>query len=264
MEVNFTAASIAGYGIAAVFGWFSYLIFWLIWRRKTGEGWFPVVSGIVAYILISLVRGILNIIFLRGFLANYFTAGLISGVCEEAGKFLVFRYVLYEKKNPGTAISYAVGHGGTESVFVCGINGISHIGLIIGLAYRIMDREKFMGYLSGTEEEKYQFVSQYAQTGFFGNMLTVFDILSGMALCAALSVLVFMAVHSDNTKKLLLYAAGIHTADDFIRGQMFGGQISIERTLVSLCITAGTVYFVYMIYRKYSEENTYMDFGGIT
>lgn len=38
-------------------------------------------------------------------------------------------------------------------------------------------------------------------------------------------------------------------------------KVSLERMIFEVCITSAVVYFVYVIYKKYSEENVYMDFS---
>lgn len=250
MEANFSVVTLIGLAIASFAGLFSHVIIWIIWRRKTGEGCFPLISGIIAYILISLARVIIRVIFLRGFLANYFTAGLISGVCEEASKYLVFRYLLYDYKNPETSVSYSIGHEGVESISVFSINGLSLPALITGFGYRFMDRDKFLGYLDGTDEEKYAFIASYANIGIGESIMTVISILTGIVFCISLSLLVYMAVHSDYGIKLLIYAAGIHTSVDFINGQFLGPEISPERVITDTILAAGTAYFAYAVYSE--------------
>ena len=124
-EIKISVPTLIGFGIGAFFGWFMPLIMWIVWQKKKHAAYFPFISGIVAYILISLVRMVVRIIFLRGVLRNHFTDGLISGVCEEVGRFLVFRYALYEYKDPKNAVSYGIGHGGWEMFIVYGLNGLS-------------------------------------------------------------------------------------------------------------------------------------------
>lgn len=245
MEIKFTAGTLIGFGLGTLAGYFLPLILWIIWKRKTGTGAFPFISGIVAYILISLARMIIKIIFFRGILRNYFTEALISGICEEFGRMLVFRYVLYEYKNPENSVSYGIGHSGLEILMVFGINGLSFRGLILGLGYTFMDTDKFLSYGSWTQDDLVTYLTPLAETGFGGSFLTILSVITGLAFSIELSLLVFTGVHSDDWKKNVLIAAGIHTLDNFLRAEIFGADISLERVIFEICITAGVGYYVY-------------------
>ena len=258
-EIKISVPTLIGFGIGAFFGWFMPLIMWIVWRKKKHTAYFPFISGIVAYILISLVRMVVRIIFLRGVLRNHFTDGLISGVCEEVGRFLVFRYALYEYKDPKNAVSYGIGHGGWEMFIVYGLNGLSSPALITGLAYTILGMEKYLSYGDLTYEQANETLSSLAEMNIGTSIMSVIDAFSGMTFHIALSVLVFIAVHSENWKKYLLSAVAIHTISDFLAAQLFGSQTSIERMIFGLCETVGVIYFVYMVYQKYTEENVYAD-----
>src|SRR5665213_497731 len=47
----------------------------------------------------------------------------VSGVVEEAGRFLGLRYLARPSEDPGTAAAYAIGHGGAEAIVV-GVLGV--------------------------------------------------------------------------------------------------------------------------------------------
>ena len=53
--------------------------------------------------------------------------GLFPGVFEETGRLVAFKTLLRRRKNRETAISYGLGHGGFEVMFVVGITYIIYI-----------------------------------------------------------------------------------------------------------------------------------------
>jgi uncharacterized membrane protein YhfC len=58
---------------------------------------------------------------------------VVSGVVEEAGRFLGLRYLARPSEDPGTAAAYAIGHGGAEAIVVgvLGALGFFLAGLLI-------------------------------------------------------------------------------------------------------------------------------------
>ena len=58
---------------------------------------------------------------------------VVSGVVEEAGRFVGLRYLARPRQDPGTAVAYAIGHGGAEAIVVgvLGVLGFFLVGLLI-------------------------------------------------------------------------------------------------------------------------------------
>ena len=54
-------------------------------------------------------------------------AGLFPGVFEETGRLVAFKTVLRKRKNRETSISYGIGHGGVEVMYILGSAYITYI-----------------------------------------------------------------------------------------------------------------------------------------
>jgi uncharacterized membrane protein YhfC len=54
-------------------------------------------------------------------------AALLAGVFEETGRFLAFKFLLKKRTGRKTAISYGIGHGGFEAVFLLVFTGIQYL-----------------------------------------------------------------------------------------------------------------------------------------
>lgn len=74
---------------------------------------------------------------------------VVSGVVEEAGRFLGLRYLARPRQDPGTAAAYAIGHGGAEAIVV-GVLGVLSF-LLVGLLINAGQLDATLGgYLSKT------------------------------------------------------------------------------------------------------------------
>lgn len=120
---------------------------YLIARRSMALSLRNVLAGAVLFILFA--RGLEWVIFvsvprlapqadawLRShtpMLALYGAA--VSGVIEEAGRFIGLRYLARPQAASGTAIAYAIGHGGAEAILVgvIGAMSIFAVGLLINI-----------------------------------------------------------------------------------------------------------------------------------
>ncbi len=54
-------------------------------------------------------------------------AALLAGLFEETGRLLVFKTVLKKRSNKETAISYGIGHGGFEALYLLVLSGVQNL-----------------------------------------------------------------------------------------------------------------------------------------
>lgn len=129
--------------------------------------------------------------------------GLMAGIFEETGRFLVFRYLLRHTSGRITALSYGIGHGGSEAFLLVGLTMAANLSL--GLTYA-----------SGAAlpAETAAMAETLIATPAWMFLWAGFERLTAMALHVSLSVLVCAAVR---TGKRLLFPAAVllHAAVDF-------------------------------------------------
>lgn len=220
-ELTFSANALCGYALEVLFSMsFPILLFICLRRRRGGYRVRPLLTGFAAYFLVSLVRqGFREVILtdsVKGLPALfYLLSALLSGVLEELGRYLAFRYALEGYSGGRDAVAYGIGHGGMEQMFGTGVQSLSL--LWWGLE---CNTKGFAAMTAGMEPERlqafYDKLSPAADNSFFFSFLMTVSWAEGMVFHIAMSVLVLMAVHYEGQKNLLFFAMAIHTLADLI------------------------------------------------
>lgn len=197
------------------------IVLWTVYKRKASARAIPLIAGIVAYFCISFLRaGVRSVVFTDELKKNawlfYVVSALISGVLEESGRYTVFRWCIPDHDRWSDCIAYGIGHGAVEML-------LNH---------------------SVTENT------------LFDDILECYNFTLAVAFSAALSVLVFAAVHYAGSNILFFSAIGLHTVSDIIPGLYFRGVIGVgQLMLIDLLFTAGLCYLARIVYRRYSYSS---------
>ena len=146
--------------------------------------------------------------------------GLFPGVFEETGRFVAFKTVLKGKKNRETSISYGIGHGGFEVMFLLGLTYLQYIlyAVMINSGAFGMVVEQVAAQAPDQVETLEALAASLAVFSFGGLALAIVERVAAVAFHIANSILVFYAC--KDTKKFWLYplAIALHTGLDFILG----------------------------------------------
>lgn len=192
---------------------------WTVWKRRSSARTFPLFVGMVSYIIISWLRGIARFAILNDSLKAhpwqfYFVMALITGIFEECGRYVVFRYAVPDLESWTDCVSYGIGHGTVE------------------LLLTLNPWDNF-------------FLENLIEGSFFIKL---------SAFSAALSVLVFASVHFKDCKYMLAAAVGIHTFIDFVSAFRYMDVISFEiGELLSDLFIIAACWFAYKVYRYCKE-----------
>ena len=121
------------------------IVIWIVWTVKKKEKFTTIIVGAVTFLLFAIVleKPIQNVLIfptamgLKEHAASQFInarpvlwaflVGFFPGLFEETGRFVAFKTVLKKRKNRETSISYGLGHGGFEVIFILGINYLNYI-----------------------------------------------------------------------------------------------------------------------------------------
>ena len=224
-------------------------------HRKKGGRWLAFLVGAVTFTLFAMVlEGIFNRFVVSGPLGSVITGniwlyalygGLAAGLFEETGRLAAFKLVLRKRREPVTALSYGLGHGGIEAFLLVGLTMIAN--LSVGLAYS-------GGTLPPEAVTAAETIISAPTALFFWAGV---ERLSAMLLHVSNSVLVFAAAW---TGKRWLFPAAIltHTAINFIAvaGSSFLPTAAVE--LLILACSLLVALWAARIYRSIStkiEEN---------
>lgn len=171
----------------------------------------------------------------------YLTAGILAGVFEETGRYIAFRTVLRNENDRKTAISYGIGHGGFEALFLMFGNflSIAVIGLLMNSGAISVSE-----LANGSEEAAAMITEQlktYADNTAVDFICNIAERLIAVTIHTAFSVVVFTAV--KNRKKAYLFPAAIviHALTDFTLVIYAAGFVSMPVIELILAVIAALI-----------------------
>jgi uncharacterized membrane protein YhfC len=144
--------------------------------------------------------------------------GLAAGLFEEIGRYLAMRFVVRPSGNPGTAVAYAIGHGGVESILIGGLS----LGLAFVFAV-LLDLGRLDASLAPAAAA--QIHAGLATLSVGGIALAALERVITMLVQIGLSLMVWRAVERRALSYLAL-AIALHALVDLPAGLFQAGQIS--------------------------------------
>ena len=227
--------SVAALTAAVPLGLMGYL------HHKKGARWFPFLTGAVFFPLFAMgLERVFHSLVLGSPLGGAISGniwlyalygGLAAGIFEEAGRLAAFRLVLKDRREPVTALSYGLGHGGMEAFLLVGLTMIANLSL--GLAHA-----------AGT------LPPEAAEMMFFW---AGFERMPAIILHVSNSVLVFASVW---TGRRWLFPAAIltHAAVNFIAVTSASALPVAATELLVLACSLLTALAAWRIYRKLAQN----------
>ena len=220
----------------------------MLWFRKRGGKWTAFLTGAVAFILFTLVleSALHNLLFLTPLWAvlqsNIWLyglyGGLAAGVFEETGRLLAFKLFLKKEREPITALSYGIGHGGAETILLVGLTMVNNLVLAAAV---------FAG--GTTDPAVLELAEQLAATPAGMFLWAAFERFGAIILHLSLSVLVFAAVKEPGKKWLFPAAIFLHAAADFI-AVVSNAYLPVAATeIIALVFAVMATLFARTVYR---------------
>lgn len=260
LEFTIKSSTIIGCFISTAVDLLLPFILCFIWKRKTSAKLFPVMVGIISYTFISFIRSAARMIILNDDLKQnkwlaYFILAVLAAVCEECGRYAVFRYIIPAYDNPKYSVCYGIGHGGLES-FMSGLNGISFSGLMIGLSYLNNGINAFDTSTPEEIENTTAMLTNISGITFGYCIELVFISIFAMIFHIALSIIVFTAVnYAADGKKLLITAVLIHTVMNFTNAlPRMNMTTETDSVLIDFFLTAALCYITYKVISNNKTE----------
>ena len=220
----------------------------MLYFRKMGGKWKTFLIGAATFIVFAMVlESILhNLIFLtplwailQGNIWLYgLYGGLAAGVFEETGRFLAFKFVLKNEREPVVALSYGIGHGGAEAILLLGVTMVSNLVLTaMASAGKI------------TDPAMLEMAEQLTSTPAGMFLWAAFERASAIILHVSLSVLVFAAVKMPGKKGFFPAAVLIHAAADFIV-VVSNAKLPVAATeIITMVLAVVAAVFARTVYR---------------
>lgn len=181
--------------------------------------------------------------------------GLMAGIFEETGRFIVFRFFLKKYYGQETAITYGIGHGGFEAMSIVGFGFLQYLTIAQMINSGTMDT--MMAAASGdaltSMEATVTAISSITVTTC---IFSIIERIYAFIFHIAASVLVYHAVMVPQKKWLFPLAILLHTLLDVFAGLYQAGVLPLlAAELLGVAYTAGVAVFAYRLYKKKKEED---------
>jgi len=177
--------------------------------------------------------------------------GLAAGVFEEMGRYIAFKLFLKNNRHYKDGLSYGLGHGGIEAIFIGGMSALSS--LLIASLVQSGNLQKVMGSVL-PDDQITALSEQFEHASFWLFAAGGFERSFALALHIALSILVLYAIRKQKFV-YVLYAILIHAAINFFPALYQAGTITnlllIEIFLGIIAIVS--VVFVVKMKPKFEE-----------
>ena len=230
----------------------------VVWTKKKGEHFSTVLVGAACFLLFAIVlekplQNVLAFPVLMGLPEHAvsrflnarpvlwaFVLGLFPGLFEETGRLVAFRTLLRKRTNRETAVTFGVGYGGFEVLFILGMTYVSYIAV-----YALI---KSGAYRSFPEETLPQFFAIALEIDSFslGTLaLAIVERIFAVLFHIGLSITVF---HACRDRKYILYLLAIllHTALDFVAALNTTGAAMLPVwALETIIVVSGSGVFLF-------------------
>ena len=246
----------------------------LIWKVRKKEPFPTILVGAIAFLLFVIVleKPIQNALLFPAQMGRAehpfssfvsarpwllaFLAGLFPGVFEETGRLIAFKTVLKKRRNRETGISYGIGHGGFEVMYILGVTYFTY------LAYALMINSGSFGTLveqaaaaaPAQADALKALPDQLAGIGFADIGMALLERVFAVLFHIGASILVFFA--GRDRKRFWLYPLAIvlHTAMDVVAALYSLGIGSLSTWTVEAVLAGfGVLTFLgayFLLYRK--------------
>jgi len=217
----------------------------------------PLIFGMAGFIIFALLlEQSIHSIILGNFplkdipLAYILYGAFMAGIFEETARFISFKILKKKFTGVETALSYGIGHGGTEAIIIVGLSLINAV--IFSITLNAGNVETITGKLQGEALEQINnqiilLTTMPSYTFLFSGFERIFAICMQMS-C---SVIVFYSVYG--TKKLWLYPLAIllHAIIDIPAVAM---QVGLIKSMILVEIIAFLSAITLIIIAKYTHE----------
>lgn len=249
--------AVVGMGLASLTGALLPVVLWMIWRKKSRAAWTPLLVGVVGYLFIGTARGLARTILLTPMQdtpwAFYLWQAVFAGVFEEGGRYLIFRLVMPDRDRYPDAASYGLGHGGLEHIIINRNNAL-FFGFVVGLIYHVQGTEGLLA--AGMDADGLpELLQDIADHSLSGSILLMLNNIGSLLFQCSMSVLVFTAVHYDQSPRWFIAAILLHVLADIFPAFHFAGDLTeTEMHILTLLYTAGAVYLTYRVRKHFQQD----------
>ena len=227
----------------------------VVLHKKYNAKYVPMIIGAAAFIIFALVlEQSVHLVVFKNFALKekpflYILYGIfMAGIFEETARFISFNILKRKYNGISTALSYGIGHGGTEAILLAGVSMITNI--VFCVIINTGNAEILTGKLQGEALEKMNAaISALISTAPPMFLLSGLERVFAISIQISLSVLVFYSVYGKDKIWLFPLAILLHALIDLPAAASQAGVIKnvlLVEGIVCLCAIAIGLFAVGM------------------
>ena len=253
-EIVFSGEAIAAHAVIAVLCILIPVGAALVWRfclKKGSMRYTFIGAGMFAIILERLLHQAMLPLVSGNVLLYTLYGALAAGIFEETARYISFRFLMKYSRSAENAVSYGLGHGGFEAIYIAGITSISVLMMAAEIRSSGTD-QMIQNFTGGSEAVAEQLRAQllgFSQMTIPTALISVFERIVAMALHVSLSVLVMESVMVKGKAWLYPAAIAIHALMDVPALLYQSGKIPL--LVCEAIMTAFTAVWVFVAIRYY-------------
>ncbi len=187
--------------------------------------------------------------------------GLMAGLFEETARLIAFKFILKKRTERRTAISYGIGHGGFEVMYLLCTAGITNLVYAILINTGLFESVIVQPILQQAPEQlgAIEGLRDSLATYHFGLLgISLWERVGAVLIHISASILVFSAVRE---RKMWMYPLAIllHASIDFFAGMYQTGMIQNIYVFEAIISTWGVAMFavcLLLVYKKLPVDRT--------
>ncbi|MBR1823864.1 MAG: YhfC family intramembrane metalloprotease [Ruminococcus sp.] len=252
----FTSLALLGVLIAALVTAVS-----LYWHKRTNAPVLPYIAGAATWFIFAMIlENIVKVpILMQEPVKNntalfYLIASAFAGIFEETGRFVTFNTVMKKHTDRRSAVTYGIGHGGFEALYI--ILQIIITFIILGA----MANTGNLGKVTDSMDEAakaslMEQLTQYSQQTILNDIPALIERVSAITFHISLSVLVFAAARQPRYRYLYPLAVFLHFAFDSLSLLYVTETVSpMIFELITGAGAAAVAVFAYRFYKTLPQE----------
>lgn len=215
--------------LMVVSGIFIPIILLIVWKKKTKQPIFPALLGMSIFFIFAIVLETFpKLLFFQSnnpigkmVMSNtllYMTvAALLAGLFEEGGRFVAFKFLLRHRNDRLVSVTYGIGHGGFEMMYLLAASGIQYIIYAVMINNGTFD--SVIAEVAASAPESLAAVqalpTSIASISYYTLSLSLLERCSAIMIHIACSMIMFKSVKEKNLKYFLV-AILLHASIDMI------------------------------------------------
>lgn len=206
------------------------VVVWNVWKRKTNQPMKTVLVGAATFFVFAIIlesfpkmillqsnNSIGKVVVSNVYLYSFIGA-LLAGIFEETGRWIAYKVLLKKNKDRLTALTYGIGHGGFEAMYILAGIGISYF--TYGCMINAGQFDQIIAQVASAAPEQVEAIEALPATiagiTYSYAVASIIERVSAVMIHVACSIIVFRAAHEKG--KIWLYPVAIllHASIDVI------------------------------------------------